>query len=91
MATSSRSIELRWLPPALDQQNGIVRRYVINITTTESSTTVVLYSTSPNISVNHLTPFTTYSCAIAAETVATGPFTEFTEVTTPEDGEFTTN
>ena len=46
------------------------------------------YTTSDEfLEVTGLTPFTTYSCIVAAETsIGPGPFTSAFSITTPEDG-----
>ena len=46
------------------------------------------YTTSDGFfEVTGLTPFTTYSCIVAAETsIGLGPFTSAFSITTPEDG-----
>ena len=46
------------------------------------------YTTSDEfLDVTGLTPFTTYSCIVAAETsIGLGPFTQEYAITTPEDG-----
>ena len=47
---------------------------------------LLLYSSINSLTVYNLKPFTTYLCTVAAESIATGPFTEEVEVATPEDG-----
>ena len=46
------------------------------------------YTTSDKfLDVTGLSPFTTYSCIVAAETsIGLGPFTSAFSITTPEDG-----
>ena len=85
-ALSSSSLMLTWLPPPPGSHNGIIREYRINITEIQTGNTFLLSSTSLTIAVTSLHPYYTYECTVSAYTVATGPFTEPTIITTPEDG-----
>ena len=86
-ATSPYSAYLVWDPPPLDQQNGIILGYVINVTIVETSKIVLLYSNTTFLVVNTLRPFRTYICVIAAQTTTgTGPFGIEFVLSTPEDG-----
>ena len=87
-AVDSRSIQLSWTPPPQEYQNGIIQQYLVNITTNGDEEPLLLYSRTSSLTVYNLLPFTTYHCAVAAETIATGPFTVEEEVTTPEDGTY---
>lgn len=47
------------------------------------------YTTDERISLNELTPFTTYSLTIAAETaIGRGPYSRVVHIQTQEDGEW---
>lgn len=86
---SSSSVTLSWMPPLLDEQNGVLTGYTLNITETGSGVTTqrTLPSSQTSITVTSLLPFTTYSYAISASTsVGPGPFNTLLTVTTPEDG-----
>ena len=76
-----------WDPPQPDQRNGIIRRYAINITTlTDQQTVFHSLLTTTSHTVSSLRPYSSYSCAVAAETGAgRGPHVTQT-VRTPEDG-----
>lgn len=87
MAVDSRTIELNWLPPPEEHRNGLIVRYVVNVSS-ESGESFQLHSMLPRFSAQMLRPFTTYSCAVAAETIAVGPFTSIMQIKTPEDGEY---
>ena len=86
--TTSRSATITWDPPRADLQNGIIIRYIINVTVVETGATFQLTSTTTSLTVNTLTPYRNFICIIAAVTsVGIGPFsTQFT-LTTPQDGE----
>ena len=87
MAQSSESIILVWEPPSPEDQNGLIVGYTINITDLETGERYQCLSTSTNITIGSLTPFTTYICIIAARTnIGIGPFSTVVTVQTLEDG-----
>ena len=78
------SIFLSWNPPPLEDQNGIIRHYEVVLVALETGETHVHTSATHSVTVSSLQPFTNYSCRVAAETVASGPYTEeITVQTTP--------
>ena len=84
---NSTHIYLVWDPPPLEESNGVIREYHINVTERETGT-LLQYTTEPDILtliIGPLHPFYTYNCIIAAYTVDVGPTTEIT-VVTEEDG-----
>ena len=83
-----REFELLWVPPPMDQQNGIIRRYIVNITTNDSREELITYSQTTTALVLNLDAFTTYTCSVSAETVAPGPFSSAIMFQTAEDGMF---
>ena len=87
MATNSTSATVSWNPPPADDINGIIIRYIINVTVVGSGVTFQLTSTTTSLSVYTLTPYTTFICIIAAVTSAgTGPFGPPFTLITPQDG-----
>ena len=73
--TTPYSISLTWTPPPLNQQNGIIIRYVANVTHIDTLETIQYYSTVTSITISGLDPYTTYVCVVAAETtIGVGPF-----------------
>ena len=83
---SQRQIQLVWAPPPMEQQNGIIRRYIVNITSVDGGEELITYSQTTTTVVRNLHPYTTYACSISAETVAPGPFSVPVVIQTPEDG-----
>ena len=84
---NSRALSLTWSPPPPEDQNGIIRNYLVNISVVESGEHFYqLTSNATVLVVDELHPYYTYSCIVAALTVGTGPFTEVTTVQLPEDG-----
>jgi len=63
----------------------VIRHYLINVTEQETGRVLQLTSEETDITIGSLHPYYTYHCAIAAVTVAEGPFITIT-VRTKEDG-----
>ena len=86
---SSRSVTFNWQAPLVEEQNGVIISYTINVTDVGRGQTIqrLVSSSQTSITVASLIPFTTYSCSIAASTSAgMGPFSTLLTLTTPEDG-----
>ena len=84
---NSTSVTISWNPPAAENQNGVITGYMINLTRVGSEGISQYSSSSDNITVGSLHPFTTYAYTVAAQTsVGTGPHTTSSTVMTPEDG-----
>ena len=89
-AVSSRSISLNWDSPLLEDQNGIIIGYIINVTLVETEENFNLFSNSNNITVGLLRPYSTYRLKIAGQTVVgIGTFSVAITIRTPEDGKST--
>ena len=58
----------------------------MNVTELSTGTNTVFYTTDTDTIVTGLHPYYYYSCRVAAETVAMGPWTEGVTVEMPEDG-----
>ena len=85
--TSSTSLLLSWEPPELEDQNGVILGYVINVTVVETGMNFELRSSETTLAVDTLRPFTTYICRIAARTVVgIGPFSIAVTAVTSQDG-----
>ena len=87
-AVDSTSISISWTPPPFEDQNGIIRNYVINITELETGITFSRVSLTTSISLYNLHPFYRYSVTVTAVTVGPGPATTVFIVQTREDGRF---
>ena len=84
-ATSPRSAMMVWSPPPADDINGVITRYIINVTVMETGQMFQLTSTTTTLTVSTLSPYRTFICIIAAETsVGIGPFSTSFNVTTPQ-------
>ena len=88
LAVSSRSLLLNWQPPLLQDRNGLIIGYFINIVATELGVTFPSQNTTElEYLVNDLIPFTTYSCSVTAyTTIGIGPSTLPMLATTNEAG-----
>ena len=87
---TSASVTLMWDAPETEQQNGIITGYVINVTMVETGERFQSFSTSSTLILDALRPFTSYICAIAAQTIAgVGPFSTTVSVRTEEGGRLT--
>ena len=81
------SAVISWSPPPLDQQNGLIIQYTVNMTEIRSGETFQLVSFTTQITANELSPFTTYSVVIEAYTaVGSGPCSTPYTFMTGEDG-----
>ena len=87
---TSTSSSLTWLPPPVEVRHGVVREYQINVTEVDTGRELVLYSSTPSITISNLHPYYTYLCRVSASTIGYGPFTEALTFTTLEDGELLT-
>ena len=84
---TSHSLSLIWNPPLPENQNGVIIRYTVNITVLATIQMFQLFSDNNSITVSSLSPYTTYSFIIAAETaVGVGPFSGAYTVMTATDG-----
>lgn len=82
----STSLVISWEPPQLELRNGIIQQYTIRITEVETGTVNTLYTEATTVNVSSLHPYYTYSCIIAAETIALGPFSYPVQTQLPESG-----
>ena len=83
---SSTSIMASWQTPTVSEQNGIIRQYALAILDTASGEETTLVSFGTSVNATGLKPFTSYSCKVAAFTVAYGPYSGSVNVTTQQDG-----
>lgn len=78
------TLNVSWSPPAT-QQNGVIRSYTVNLTTSAGLTRQYV-ATSTFILIEDLVPYSTYFIQVAAFTVASGPYSETVYAATPETG-----
>ena len=85
-APSSRKIIITWDPPPLDDINGIIQHYLVNVSVTNTKESFQNITNKTTLLLSGAHPHYTYSISIAAVTVGSGPFTSSYNVTTPQDG-----
>lgn len=83
---NSSTLQITWMPPDAEIRNGIVRQYIINVTELISGKTTMLQTNQTQAMFSGLHPHYYYSYAVAAETVAVGPWSELSLIQMPEDG-----
>ena len=86
VALGPRKIQINWNQPLPEEQNGIIRSYLVNVTVAETGQRIELTTNSTNITATNLHPFYHYHYSVAAVTVALGPYTEIHILQTPQDG-----
>ncbi len=87
-SSDSRSISLTWSPPEADEQNGILRHYLVTLTSILPTETRNISSSQVSITITGLRPNTQYTCIVSAETIGSGPPTPAQQVLTAEDGTY---
>ena len=80
------TIHVAWDPPSIDEQNGEIDGYRINVTEAETNNVFQLITNQTQITINNLHPFYTYHCYITAITVGEGPYTDAVTIVTDEAG-----
>jgi hypothetical protein len=85
-AVSSSGFLVSWSAPPARDHNGNIQSYTINITEENTGGQLQFTSTSNSLRVESRHPYYNYTCRVAAVTVAAGPHSEPTMVTTLEDG-----
>ena len=84
----ARSFSLHWEPPPPESVNGIIRKYIINITIPDMGETMVYSSYNMSLNVHGLHPYTIHHISVSAFTISAGPYTEILDVETEEDSKF---
>ena len=85
-AVNSTTIQLQWEPPPLVDQNGVIHRYIVNISVAETGSSFQQTSETTAIYISNLHPFYTYTLSVAAVTIGQGPYGLVLTVQMPEDG-----
>ena len=84
---TSSSVTLSWNEIPFEDQNGIVREYIINITEVNTGSIVQKVSTTNSLTLENLHPYYTYAVMVAAYTIESGPYSMVFNFTTAEDCE----
>ena len=86
---TSTSFVFSWAAPPLEHHNGLIRHYIVRCTELESGVVfqrLSMNSSTLTVLIDSLHPYYSYSCAVAAVTVAEGPFSTSVTVATEQDG-----
>lgn len=83
----SRSFHAHWAPPPITATNGIIRKYLVNLTDLSSGLERSMESFVPSLEIHSVHPYTVYLLSVSAFTVSGGPYAVL-EVPTPQDGKF---
>ena len=86
---SSDSFLLSWDPPSVEDINGVIRHYMIRVTEVETGRTFYVTTNITLLELNGLHPFYMYTTAVAAQTVALGPYSSAISVRLGEEGKKT--
>ena len=80
------SLTINWKALRLEDQNGLIRYYLINVTETDTGSQFQYTSTTIDITLTDLRPYYTYSISVSAFTVSAGPWSDPIIVITAQDG-----
>lgn len=86
-AINPRTINMTWSAPNPEDQNGILRYYLITLRSILPTEIRNISSSQLSVTITGLRPYTVYSCTVSAATTDLGPPTTISQILTPEDGE----
>ena len=85
---TSESFYLSWNPPPVEDRNGPITGYAIQVTNFGTGESFTVTSQENSTEIRSLRPFTTYTCVVAAQTSAgIGPYSTTVMIQTDEAGE----
>ena len=85
-ALTSKSVTISWKALRFEDQNGLIRYYLINVTETDTGSQFQYTSTTIDITLTDLHPYYTYSISVSAFTIAAGPWSDPLVLRTAQDG-----
>lgn len=83
---ASDYVFLTWDPPSVHLHNGIIREYIVEVTTDEATAGIIHRTGTTSLLVSELHPDTTYYIRVAGHTVGVGPYSSPLSLHTLEDG-----
>ena len=86
LALNSKTVALHWTPPPAEDHNGIIRKYIINITALQTGANFQSQSLGTLGIIVSLIPSFTYNFSVTAFTVSAGPYSSVVTINMPEDG-----
>lgn len=86
-AVTPRSLNISWLPPPEEEQNGIITNYSIVVEEEDATVVIEIFTDELQLVIENLLPFHIYGVHVAASTsIGYGPSTAPHLIETPEDG-----
>ena len=86
IALGPSSIHITWDPPSVEDHNGVISEYVVNITEIVTQYFNQVVTNQTQIIIEDLKPYHIYHCYVSAITIDKGPYTTVITVLTGEAG-----
>ena len=93
LSLNASAVNISWNPPLREHRNGIIRGYIIHVSSTDSEEEFNLSINVSEITISDLHPFYSYRFSVAAfnedqhsSENAVGPFSKPTTLKMPESG-----
>ena len=86
-AVNSTTIALMWDAIALENQNGLLRHYLVFVLELDTGEIDMYTAGATQLNISGLHPYYTYTCKVAAVTIRIGPFSQSVSIITPQDGD----
>ena len=86
-AVNSTTIALMWDAIALENQNGLLRHYLVSVLELDTGEIDMYTAGATQLNISGLHPYYTYNCVVAAVTIRIGPFSQSVSIITPQDGD----
>lgn len=84
---NSRTVLMQWTPPPAEDHNGVIIKYIVNVTSKNTGAYRQLNITGTSAVIVDLVASFTYYLSVSAYTVDTGPYSQYATITLPQDGE----
>ena len=83
---NSRTVLMQWSPPPPEDHNGVITKYIVNITSQNTASYRQVNVTGTSALIINLVASFTYYLSMSAHTVDTGPYSSYVVITLPQDG-----
>ena len=87
VALNSNAIKVSWDAMPINIANGIIRKYLLNVTVLESQENWTVETPHVAVTLNDLHPYYTFTIQVGAHTIGLGPFSYPQTLKTLQDGE----
>ena len=81
-----RTVLMQWSPPPPEDHNGVITKYIVNITSQNTASYQQVNVTGTSAVITDLVASFTYYLSVSAHTVDTGPYSSYVVITLPQDG-----